>query len=649
MKVPLEQKRFVLLIAGLFAVCFWDVLIGVRSFYFRDFSHFGYPIAAHLKQRFWAGELPLWNPYNNCGLPFLAQWNTMVLYPGSLFIALFPVPWAVNFFCLAHLVLGGFGMRHLMRKWTDDPAAADAAGVLFSFNGLALNCLMWPNNSAAWGWMPWVVGSLSGRQNGNGGAISKAAVISTLQMLTGAPEVIVFTWVIAAALAPLRQWIFLAVVGLLAFCLSSPQLLPFLELLGQSHRAAGDFGAGEWAMPLSGLMNFVAPSFGSETTPHGPILLEGQKWTSSYYVGIVALGLALAGLQRNWKLAVLLAASLALATGAVGLGFFRYPIKLVVVAVFCLVALAGLGIAKLQIGRRSWSWVLPVILALDVAIRMPWQNPTVPSGLLAPKSSRAANEAFSRSFLTLEAYDELRSRMLTNAAADLAIRREALLQNLNLIDAVPKLDGFFSLYPQREREFRRALYVSELSEVQPALDFLSVSRFSEPGSVTEWTPRTNALPLVTGGQTPIFLREGQILRAMLEPSFDPRRTVYLWNGYSNSLGAERKLSGESAGAVRLASRTAQEIRIQAAGGNPGFAVIAEAYDSNWQAEADGKAARLFRANYNFIAVEMPPGAATATLRYRSRAFENGLGLAAGALGICFFLALRKGKPQAATG
>lgn len=640
LKVASSQRRFVLLIAGLFAVCFWDVLLGGRSFYFRDFSHFGYPIAVHLKERFWAGELPLWNPYNNCGLPFLAQWNTMVLYPGSLFIALFPVPWAVNVFCLAHLVLGGFGMRHLVRKWTDDATAADAAGILFAFNGLALNCLMWPNNSAAWGWMPWVVGALSGRQKWNGGAISKAAVICALQMLTGAPEVIVFTWAIAAVLAPLRHWIFLAVVGLLASCLSAPQLLPFLELLGQSHRASGDFGAREWAMPLSGLVNFVAPTFGSEITPHGPILLEGQKWTSSYYVGIVALGLAIAGMKRNWKLAVLLAASLALATGVVGLGFFRYPIKLVVVAVFCLVALAGLGIAKLNVSRRRhWSWALPMILALDVAIRIPWQNPTVPAELLTPKSSRAASTPASRSFLTLEAYDELRSRMLTNAAADLSIRRAALLQNLNLIDAVPKLDGFFSLYPQREREFRRALYVSELNDVQPGLDFLSVSRFSKPGSVTEWSQRTNALPLVTGGQAPVFLREGQILRAMLEPSFDPRRIVYLWNGYSNSIGGELKFSEGLANSARLHSRSAQEIRIQ----------VAESYDMNWQAEVDGKAARLFRANYNFMAVEMPPGAVTVILRYRSRAFENGLGLAAGALGICFFLALRKGKPQAATG
>jgi hypothetical protein len=35
--------------------------------------------------------------------------------------------------------------------------ALGVAGVAFAFSGLSLHCLMWPNNIAALGWMPWVV------------------------------------------------------------------------------------------------------------------------------------------------------------------------------------------------------------------------------------------------------------------------------------------------------------------------------------------------------------------------------------------------------------------------------------------------------------------------------------------------------------
>ena len=47
-----------------------------------------------LHDRLAQGQIPLWNPYNNCGLAYLAQWNTMALYPGSQFCVLLPMPWA---------------------------------------------------------------------------------------------------------------------------------------------------------------------------------------------------------------------------------------------------------------------------------------------------------------------------------------------------------------------------------------------------------------------------------------------------------------------------------------------------------------------------------------------------------------------------
>src|SRR5439155_251351 len=71
-----------------------EVLLGSQTFYYRDFGFFGYPLAYYHRESFWQGEIPLWNPLNNCGLPFLAQWNTLVLYPGSLFYLLFPLFWS---------------------------------------------------------------------------------------------------------------------------------------------------------------------------------------------------------------------------------------------------------------------------------------------------------------------------------------------------------------------------------------------------------------------------------------------------------------------------------------------------------------------------------------------------------------------------
>jgi hypothetical protein len=53
---------------------------------------------------------------NDCGLPFLAQWNTMTLYPLSLFYLLLPLSWSLGVFCLGHLFLGGMGMYFLSHR-----------------------------------------------------------------------------------------------------------------------------------------------------------------------------------------------------------------------------------------------------------------------------------------------------------------------------------------------------------------------------------------------------------------------------------------------------------------------------------------------------------------------------------------------------
>src|SRR2546425_11240913 len=148
---------FAIILAVLLLASFPDVLFGWRSFFTRDFANFGHPLARHVQQSYRAGEIPLWNPYNYAGLPFLAQWNTLALYPPSLIYILLPLPWSLNFFNLLHLYLGGLGMCCLARRWLRDGCAAGVAGAAYAFSGLMVSSLMWPDHVAALGWLPWGV------------------------------------------------------------------------------------------------------------------------------------------------------------------------------------------------------------------------------------------------------------------------------------------------------------------------------------------------------------------------------------------------------------------------------------------------------------------------------------------------------------
>src|SRR5580704_9366963 len=138
--------RFAAVLAAFIGVTFPGVLLGRDTFIFRDFGLFGYPLAYYQRECFWRGELPLWNPLNFCGLPFLAQWNTLTLYPPALFYLVFPLSWSLGVFNLENLFMAGLGMYFLARSWTGNQLAASVAGFLFAFNGLTWHSLMWPND-----------------------------------------------------------------------------------------------------------------------------------------------------------------------------------------------------------------------------------------------------------------------------------------------------------------------------------------------------------------------------------------------------------------------------------------------------------------------------------------------------------------------
>src|SRR5439155_24997594 len=127
------------------------------TFYFRDYGIFGYPLAKYHRDCFWNGEWPIWNSLNSCGIPYFAQWNTMVLYPLSLIYLLLPLPWSLALFCLGHLLLAGVAMYFLAYSWTKNGTAAALAGVAVVLNGLTRHCLLWSHNTAGLAWIAFLV------------------------------------------------------------------------------------------------------------------------------------------------------------------------------------------------------------------------------------------------------------------------------------------------------------------------------------------------------------------------------------------------------------------------------------------------------------------------------------------------------------
>lgn len=389
---------FGLFLALALLACFPQVLLGFDSFFTRDYGVLAYPNIAFQRDCLWRGELPLWNPYSNCGQPFLAQWGTMTLYPGALIYLLLPLPWSLSMFCFVHVWLGGFGMYCLTRRWTNSAFGGALAGTAYVFNGINFASFVWPNYLVTLGWMPFVV-LLAERAWREGGRwIVGASIVATLQMLSGAPEVILFTWLIVAALwfcdalrAPVSSAPFLRrmiVIVLLTSGLMAAQLLPFFELLHASHRDV-NFGTDKWQLPLWGWANFLVPLYNAFETPSAQYYQYSQGFLSSVYLGGFVLALALVSLlrwpdPRLWVLAGLAVFAVFFAFGDQTpvfhfarkalpfLGLARFPVKFLFVVNFVVPLLAGCGVAAAMQGRRQGTVTFAGILMLGMIAMIAW-------------------------------------------------------------------------------------------------------------------------------------------------------------------------------------------------------------------------------------------------------------------------------------
>lgn len=749
----LKPWAFGLAVLGLLLVVFPKVMLGLESFVYRDYGVLGYPFVAYHRECFWRGEFPLWNPYSNCGAPFMAQWGTMTLYPGSLIYLLLPLPWSLSFFCFVHLALGGAGMFALARRWTGSQSAAIVAGLGFVFCGTTFSCLMWPNYTVALGWMPWVV-LLAERSWREGGRwLVAAALAAALQLLAGVPEIVALTWFLLAALCATEAWgepgarwrmtrRFAAVVLLIAG-LAAAQLLPFLELLEHSQRDR-NFASSKWPMPLWGFAHLLVPLFHFRETALGPFVQPGQNFLSSYYPGAAILVLAVCAVKfaprrRVWALAGLALFSLLMACGENGflyplvkrgvplMGVARYPIKFVLLAAFALPLLAAFAIRELELRderaphrkrwlmgagagalvlmgalvwlswshpwqspelsarenvvHAQWEWrdvapnaaaravwlvvvlgalvaslriaaprarraalgILVAALVADVATHVPAQNLTAPAGAFAGGLWREMNKTElprlgeGRVLISPGAEQRLLYSMATNATQDFLAKRLALWSNLNLLERAPKVNGSSTLQLREQAQVQSLVYGGSNKFHRGLIEMLGVTLYSPPDNPAGWRPATNALPLVSCGQVPVFAAAAETLRALAGPDFNPRAQVFLRPEDRRIVSVTNTSSAQ----VRGVKYSAHGIEAQVEAASPTLVFVAQSHHPAWRAYINGSETPLLRANHAFQALAVPAGRHQVRIVYRDRRFLAGAMVSLLTLAGCGWYWMRK--------
>lgn len=306
-----HNVRAIVALLILWMIFFWRILTPVvedsASFKQGDFSGQFVAFGAYQYERMSQGEIPLWNPYNNGGLPFIADTQSAVFYPPRLLtiaIASFSGRWsyhALELEAIFHVLALSLLMYLFLRRLTKSVWGAFAGAIIAAYGGfisgyppLQLALL------EASIWLP--LGALCILEATRHSKLKWAWIIFAgfslgLSWMAGHPQTSWFlTYLLVAWLAyriymQKQGWIAFvastALMGIITLGTTAVTFLPGIEYLLLTARSGLDFDAKGNGFPYQDIAQFIFPGSVSAFSP--------------LYVGIPALALIFIACWYNWK------------------------------------------------------------------------------------------------------------------------------------------------------------------------------------------------------------------------------------------------------------------------------------------------------------------------------------------------------------
>jgi hypothetical protein len=348
------------------------------------------------------GILPLWNPSNGMGAPLIANYQIAFFYPpiwltfiGYLIKGNPGLATSAFFLVYLHVIWVGLGMVFLTRKLGMKPFARIVSGLAFALSGCFIARVNFFSMIWAIAWIPWImltcltitqqildVGNKEGKLV-RGKRFSNyllLVVLIALQILAGHAQVTWYTFLFAITWMGFWGWqngslkgavksiIVMGVCSLAAALLTAVQLIPTLEYLLQTPRAASinlTFALNYSFWPAH-LANFFSPEFYGNPA-RGNYWGFGASWEDAVYFGFIPLFLTFFTIKTWFKegrpnrnailfLWIGFTVTLLIALGKYlpifpflfrfipTFNLFQAPARFMIIGVFCLCLLAGFGV-----------------------------------------------------------------------------------------------------------------------------------------------------------------------------------------------------------------------------------------------------------------------------------------------------------------
>ncbi len=257
-------------------------------------------------------DVPLWNPHQFSGIPFLAAGQQSTLYPFSVLYYVLPLPAAYGWFTVVQLWLAGAFMYLFMRGVSVKRFGSLLAGVVYQLSAFFVISAVFPMIIASAAWLPLVLlaveliiqqrPALRGRP-ATIPWVALGAIALGCNVLAGHVEITYYVLIIAGYYAAVRliwQWwvgrktqthrlmwivqrgIWLVGMVVLGLGIGAIQFIPLFELASMNYRdgrATLDQVRG-WAHPLRDVVQFLLPNFYGNPSHHSYLdVFTGQTVT----------------------------------------------------------------------------------------------------------------------------------------------------------------------------------------------------------------------------------------------------------------------------------------------------------------------------------------------------------------------------------
>lgn len=623
----------------------------------NDFYGMFYPTIVHARASLLHGGGLLWNPYQACGTPFLADSQVGLFYPLNLVFFVLDREAAFQLSVWLNLLVAGGGAFLLARTMGLGAPAALAAAIAFQLGKLGVDLASWsPIHVGTYAWMPlalWAAERLVRTSSARGAML--LGVVLTLQLLPGYLPLFYFTcqmvalrvlWALVTreAARPLALAAAAAVGLLIPPLLAAIQVFPSLEMASVSVRTrplpAWQVGQGPNVFRGIGsladgyvVVGFAALALLSLGRP-------GRRRQVAFYA-LVAVGYLLLSLGPGTPLFDLYA-RLPLGTA------FRFSDRLRWVTSFALAMLVGFGVDAL--GRwRLAGLVLPVIVLANAL----WIGRAPLFGLrrgdvfgthaaafafvrerLTPQDRVAVVGRFTDFSLAPKTPTLFRVPAIFDYQAQTSVRYADFFTFMRLGRPLTTIDDWYWPYdrllpptlrrPLLDLTAARYLLVDTALDTVPAALTSGVRLLAELGGVRVYEnlaalPRARFVPAVS------VVPDADALATLAAPTHDARRVALVERAPPAGTGDRADARGQ----VTIVADEAERVVVRVDATASGFLVLADQHAGGWTATVNGVPQDIGRADYAFRLIAVPAGASEVEFRYRPGAVRAGALVSAG--------------------